>query len=203
MEGGAGGGGVKNDYKCSQVIGLVVTSEWFNGGFETVVPNATWELKAAHMGYVQEWAQPNGPFWATPVTSECAAGSTAPDRVVFTAMNWTYTTEKQWEDDVNKDVDTIVAKYPSVKHIDLLTALRCASTCGTLPAPGPDAATCIVRKVADDGLAAVAAARPSLVSVGPMFEDTDCSHWPNLGSHLTSDANKAMAQQIGSYFLTH
>jgi hypothetical protein len=197
----AGDAASASGFRCNQVIGLMVTGEWYNAGFENVVDNARWEIKFGHHAYTNEWANPQSTFWSTPISSPCAMSANAPERVVFVALNWDYTTEKQWEDDVTKDVQIIRVKYPSVKKIELLTIVRCAPTCGKPPAPPGQ--SCLVPQAADDALAAVAAKMPDLVSVGPKFQVDACSDFPGNGTHLTDAAAKAMAKTIGTYYLAH
>jgi hypothetical protein len=191
----------KPSYTCNLVIGLLVTSEWYMAGFEQVVDNTSWEIKAAHYAYTQEWANPNSSFWATPIASPCAKNPNAPDRIIFVALNWDYTTEKQWEDDVTKDVTVIQSKFPSVKNIELLSIVRCPLACGTPPAR--PAETCYVAPITDQALAAVAAKMPNLVTVGPKFEDDTCADFPNLGTHMTPAATMATGKKIGEYYATH
>jgi hypothetical protein len=198
---GSASDGGKPSYTCNLIIGLLVTSEWYMAGFEQVVDNASWEIKAAHYAYTQEWANPNSSFWATPIASPCAKNADAPDRVIFVALNWDYTTEKQWEDDVTKDVSVIQSKFPSVKNIELLSIVRCPLACGTPPAR--PAETCYVSPITDQALAAVAAKMPNLVTVGPKFEDDTCADFPNLGTHMTAAATMSTGKKIGEYYATH
>jgi len=191
----------KGPFTCNLIIGLLVTQEWFNAGFETVAPNANWELKAAHYAYTQEWANPNSTFWATPITSACTKNADMPDRVIYVALNWDYTTAAQWESDVTKDVNVIKMKYPSVKNIELLTVVRCPLSCGT-PPPRPGE-TCYVEPYSDQALAAVAAKMPDLVTVGPKFQDDTCTDFLNLGTHMTTAATAATGIKIGTYYATH
>jgi hypothetical protein len=46
---------------------------------------------------------------------KCAAGSDAPDRIVYQAWSWQLTTEKDWIDNLTAAIQTIRAKRPSVK----------------------------------------------------------------------------------------
>jgi hypothetical protein len=49
------------------------------------------------LSFVEQWADPNDAVWSEPVMSACASGSTNPDRVIFTGVNWAFTTDAQWE----------------------------------------------------------------------------------------------------------
>lgn len=201
----AGADGAKADggqpsYTCTLVIGLLVTAEWYAAGFEQVVKDQNWEIKAAHYAYTTEWANPTSTFWATPISSPCTAHADTPDRIIYVALDWDYTTEKQWEDDVTKDVAVIKMKYPSAQNIELLSVVRCPLSCGTPPAR--PAETCYVAPITDQALAAVAAKTPN-VTVGPKFEDDTCADFPNLGTHMTTAATMATGKKIGDYYATH
>jgi hypothetical protein len=76
------------------------------------------------LSFVEQWADPNDAVWSEPVMSACAPGSTNPDRVIFTGVNWTFTTEAQWETQLTAAVATFKMKYPAVREIDLMTMLR-------------------------------------------------------------------------------
>ena len=65
----AGGSPVASGFICSQVIGLMVTGEWYGAGFESVVDNTRWQIKNAHHAYTNEWANPQSSFWSTPISS--------------------------------------------------------------------------------------------------------------------------------------
>src|SRR4051794_9306987 len=132
------------NFKCTELVGLGSTREWYNAGFETAVVNARWQLRWHHRGYVEDWADAKNPYWGNDYcdgegcfrVSACSDGADAPDRVVFVVLNWIYTAEKQWETDVRKDVDAIVLKYPGVRNIELISSSRCPDRCTSIDPPG-------------------------------------------------------------------
>jgi hypothetical protein len=216
--GGAGGasggtGGtptIPTDFTCSQVIGLMITGEWYNEGFEEggVDPDK-WQLKNQHYAYVQEWIDPNGEFWNAPVSSNCATGSDAPDRVIFVSASWEYTTQQEWETSLEAVVATIQVKYPGVRLIELMTMVRCPDNQQCNPnasiEPGANFSAaiqdCQVTPYHDAAIAAVAAAHPGFVIAAPKFESPECRD-PVDGAHLGVENNQAVAAEIAAHYAT-
>jgi hypothetical protein len=143
----------------------------------------------------------------------CAAGSDAPDRIVYQAWSWQLTTEKEWISNLRAAIETIRAKRPSAKRIDLMTIIRspqngwCHTTTPPLRpslGPGTDHDATLqdshVPDYVDAAFAKVAAAYPDLVSIAPGFEAHACADHID-GIHLGS-GNAAVAKDIAAYFRT-
>jgi hypothetical protein len=143
----------------------------------------------------------------------CAAGSDAPDRIVYQAWSWQLTTEEEWVRNLTAAIETIRAKRPSAKRIDLMTIIRspqngwCHTTTPPLRpplGPGTDHDATLqdshVPDYVDAAFAKVAAAYPDLVSVAPRFEAHACADHID-GIHLGS-GNAAVAKDIAAYFRT-
>ena len=186
-------------FACTQVIGLVLTSEWYLAGFENGIDNARWQLKWAEHSYVDEWAKPASPFWDTPIVSPCAQETTMPDRVVFVSLSWTIKAQSEFETALNAVVANIKTKYPSVRTIDLLSIVRGPANAACDPNPNATESTQIPAGL-DAAMAAVAARNPGFVSVGPKVEATACSDFTGVGPHLTSAGNMKMAQKYSAYY---
>src|SRR5450432_4612222 len=45
-------------FRCNLVLGVQVTSEWFEGGFERVVDDAHWEAMTKPHTSLEQWADP-------------------------------------------------------------------------------------------------------------------------------------------------
>jgi hypothetical protein len=192
------GAGATGPFTCNQVTGVLLTSEWYNAGFENGVDNARWQIKWMEHGYIDEWANPQSTFWSAPVTSACASGTTSPDRVVLTVISWTITAEADWESNITAAVNNLKAKYPALKRVDLLTVIRGPGNmaCGA-PAAGE---TIVMPPEEDAALAAVAAKFPGFVFVGPKFEGPNCAAFSGGGPHLTTAGNMAVARTVSAYF---
>jgi len=208
---------VASNFKCTEMIGLGSTREWYQAGFEDMVANARWQLRWHHRGYVEDWADAKAPYWGNNYcdkegcwrVSACAEGADTPDRVVFVALNWIYTTEQQWETDIRKDVDAIVTKYPGIRNIELISSSRCPDRCTNIDPPGTmdeltAVQTCRTPAIVDQAIAAVAASNPALVTVGPKFFTDDCDAFVSLhGPHLTAKGQKEIAAKAGAYYTAH
>ncbi|HVU49317.1 MAG TPA: hypothetical protein VHL80_01460, partial [Polyangia bacterium] len=170
----------KGPYTCTTYVGSVLTTEWWNLGFETIVDNAKWQLKWHHHGYIQAWGDPATPFWSdtgdpnnlmtgSPIVSPCAQNSTTPDRVVFLAIDWELLTEQDWVGWLEKDLVAIKTKWPSVRWIDIMPTPRCPDDmmCNPNAKPGPGAndgagpEDCYIAPYIDSAIAKVVAATPT------------------------------------------
>ncbi len=207
--GSAGNGGGADaapptGFVCNQVTAMTLTREWYEAGFETLVANDRWQLKAREHGYITEWSNPSSDFWNEPIESPCAQGSTNPDHVVLTVLSWApmcCTTQPQWEAQVTGAINTLKSKYSGLKRIDLMTVIRGANNalCPTPPAAGE---TIVIPPELDGALAAAAVQFPNFVFVAPKFEAPDCAAFSGGGPHLTTAGNTAVAKNIGAYFAT-
>jgi hypothetical protein len=204
------------NFRCSELVGLGSSREWYLAGFEKAVVDDRWQIRWHHRGYVEDWADVKNPYWGTYCDGEgcsrvsaCAQGADAPDRVVFVALNWIYTTETQWETDIRKDVAAIAARYPGVRNIELISSSRCPDRCTTIDPPGTmdeltAVQTCRTPAIVDEAIAAVAASNPALVTVGPKFYTNDCAAFVTLhGPHLTAAGQKEIAAKAGAYYAAH
>ena len=212
---GAGGTadmGYTGPFTCTLVAGLLVTSEWFNAGFENDgVNGAQWEGKFQHYGYIDIWAQdpPAGFAWTAPITSACTMNSMTPDRVIFTAWSWEITDETKYIADVVTDIAEFKKNFPTIKRFELSTIVRCPmdKMCNpnaqVPPLAGADhnaaVQDCYVAPYIDDALAKVAAMYPGFVYVAPKFESPACQNPPN-GAHLYS-WNTMIAKTIAAYYM--
>jgi rhamnogalacturonyl hydrolase YesR len=166
-------------FTCTEVVGVSVTGDWFDNGFEEGLDNSRWQVRSKHHAFIELWANPQDDIWKTPPRSPCAARSDNPDHVIFTGVNWQYKTQAEWEQKYVQVVETLKGRYPGLKRIDLLTMLR-----------GPQNKTCgssmtVVEPFIDAALAAVVAKYPGLVFPGPKVETPSCEIFTKGGPHFT------------------
>jgi hypothetical protein len=200
--GGAGGagGGATGPFVCNQLTGGKLTEEWFIAGFETVVENSRWQVKWREDAYVEVWADAQSSFWTAQVDSTCAAGSSAPDRLVFGTVSFKYKTQAEWRTGITQAVNNFKAKWPSLRRVDLVTQIRGPNNmlCPTPPIAGE---TIAVPPEQDAAMADVAAAFPGVVFVGPKVEAHSCADFQGGGPHLTAAGNKANVSVLSDYFV--
>jgi hypothetical protein len=216
--GGGGSGGAAQSYGCTMVLGSLLTSEWWNQGFEMDVGDASkWELKWHHHGNLIHYGDINSPFWGStgdplndaqgsPILSPCAEHPDTPDRIVFFAIDWDYLSEQEWIDGLTQVVKNIKLKYPSAQRIDLMNEVRCPQNQMCNPnakyGPGADAdgqlQDCYVQPYVDSAMQKVIAADPVLAQ-GPVPMSAACNPAHN-GAHLTSDANVQAAKDIAAFY---
>ena len=113
-------------FVCNQVIGLTLTREWCQAGFEQApgIADDRWQLKARQSGYTPSGRTPIVTFWNQQPQSPCANGSASPDHVVLTVLSWRppcCATQAEWEAQVGKAVATVRSRYAGLKRIDLMT----------------------------------------------------------------------------------
>ena len=197
---GGAGGTASGLFICNQVTGGKLTYEWFAAGFENVVDNKRWQAKWREDAYVEEWANPQSSFWTAQVDSACVNNTTAPDRVVFGAVSFKYKTQIEWRQGLTQAVNTIKAKYPGVKRMDLVTQIRGPNNmlCPTPPTAGE---TIAVPPEQDAAMAEVAAAFPGFLFVGPKVQAHSCSEFVGGGPHLTTAGNMANVPPLADYFV--
>ncbi len=185
---------VGGGFRCNLLLGVAVTSEWFDAGFERIVDDQRWEAITKPHTSLEQWGDPNNSVWSLGPTSACTEGASAPDRVLFTAMNWEYTSESEWEAGLVDVVRAIQTRFPSVKQIVLLSMIRAPEnvSCGN--------AMSVVAPFVDEAIATVAARSPEQVRVGPKLEAPSCEVFKNGGPHFTDAGRQLMAQRIAEYF---
>ena len=93
-------------------MGVSVTGDWFNAGFESAVDNARWQVIWRKHAFIEFWADPNNEIWSVPIQSACAGNADNPDRVIFTGVNWEQTAEPWWEEQFEKVIANIEAEVP-------------------------------------------------------------------------------------------
>jgi hypothetical protein len=181
-------------YRCSLVLGVTVTSEWFGAGFEQAVGDARWEAITRPHTSLREWSDPANAVWSQAPVSACASGPNDPDRVLFTGMQWEYKTAAEWVASLSDVVATIRARYPSVKHIELLTMIRAPGNVSC----GNDMS--VVPPFVDEAVAAVSAQYPGLVHPAPRFEAPSCQAFKKGGPHFTPEGAAAVAKVLAAHY---
>ena len=166
-----------------------------------------WELYWVAHHYIDLWANPDDSAWTTPLDMghACAAASATPDRVIFIVTYAPpYPTESTYLTDTTSVVDNIIAKYPTVKRIELMTLIR---------SPGNDSAACSsqpnneqsIPTDEDQALEAVAAAPAfvGLVFALPPFYVPSCSDFVINAPQYTTAGATDIANVYGAYYATH
>jgi rhamnogalacturonyl hydrolase YesR len=175
-------------FTCTEVIGVSVTGDWFNAGFEEGLDNSRWQVRWKAHAFIEQWADAQSALWAMPPQSPCAARSNDPDHVIFTGVNWQYKSEAEWQQKYTEVVEVLRKRYAGLKRIDLLTMLR-----------GPQNHTCgssmtVVEPYIDQAVAAVVAKYPGLVYAAPKIETPTCEIFTKGGPHFTPAGMAAAAK---------
>jgi hypothetical protein len=198
--GASGGFANASTYTCNLLLGVSITYDWFTSGFEVQVDNAKWEAMAPTTpgtSFVETWADPAGATWSLPKTSACTQNSTKPERILFTAVNWTYTTAAEWVTQLDKFVTTAQAKFPSVVEIDLLTMMRAPNNMMTAACTSVED---VVQPYIDDAIQTVVAKYPKLVRAAPKVFAPDCAVFTGGGPHLTTAGKLVIAKVYGDVY---
>jgi hypothetical protein len=175
-------------YTCTEVIGVSVTGDWFNAGFEEGLDNSKWQVRWKQHAFIEQWADAQNALWTMPPQSACAARSNDPDHVIFVGVNWQYKTQAEWEQKYGEVIDVLKKRYPGLKRIDLLTMLR-----------GPNNQTCgstmtVVQPFIDAAVASMVAKHPGLVFAAPKVETPTCEIFTKGGPHFTPAGMGAAAK---------
>lgn len=174
------------------MIGLTVTAEWYEAGFEELVDGARFQARTRPHTFVDQWADPAHEAWAAPITSPCAEGSNNPERVVLFAASWKLESREDWARVLEQAVSTLRQRYSELRDLELYTVLR-----------GPRNQSCgdpksVVEPMVDAALAGVAAAHPELVRVGPKLEAPDCAVFEKGGPHFTPEGRQRVAALLAA-----
>jgi hypothetical protein len=178
-----------DSFTCTQVMGVSVTGDWFNAGFEAGVDNARWQVIWRKKAFIELWADPNNEIWSVPIQSACARNANNPDRIIFTGVNWEQTAEPWWEEQFEKVIANLRVKYPNVRRIDLLTMLRSPGnqSCGNVMS--------VVQPFVDVAIAGVVSKHPGVVFAAPKVHAASCEVFTKGGPHFT-DAGMATVGQL-------
>jgi hypothetical protein len=184
--------------------------QWFDGGFLMYpgIDATKWELIWVAHHYTNSWATPGDSAWSTPLDKghACTQNSTMPDRVIFQATQWTYTSTGPWVTDLTGIVNNIKTKWPSVKRIDIMLSTTAP---GDMPCPGTPGGETIIPQVAYMAVDMMPAKFPGLVFALPHFEVPKCSDFigngtapqyaPNAAA-TTGPAVMDVANMFGAFF---
>jgi hypothetical protein len=176
------------EFVCTEIIGVSVTGDWFDHGFENGIDGGRWQARWRKHAFVEQWANPADELWSMKADSPCSERSDNPDRVFFTGVNWEYKTSAEWKEKLTAVVEVLRKKYPGLKRIELLTMLRAPGnhTCGDDES--------IVAPYIDEAVAAVAKQFAGLVVVGPKVETDTCDVFTKGGPHFTEAGMPAVAK---------
>jgi hypothetical protein len=187
----------EQSFACTLLIGINATEEWYKQGFEKLVDDARWEIVRVHSGFVELWANPNDGVWSTAPSSPCAQNPTKPDRVIFVALNFDYTTLAQWLPPLQATVKNLQAKYPTARRIELATFVRAP---GNKPCPQAPAKRSTIAPAEDQAIEMVAATNPQLIKISPKFEAKSCSEFSGNPPHPTAAGGAAWAAMMAAYY---
>jgi hypothetical protein len=175
-------------------MGVSVTGDWFGAGFEEAVDNSRWQALTRKHAFIELWGNPRDPIWSVPIVSPCAKNADAPDRILFTGVNWQYTTVDQWTSALSKAVEVLKSRYPRVRRIELLTMLRAPGnkSCGS--------DMTVVAPYVDEAVARVVAANRGLVRAAPRLEAPSCAVFTKGGPHFTEPGMKEVAKVYAAHY---
>jgi len=187
-------------FLCNLFIGVSVTGDWFTAGFEDGLNGDRWEAKTQSLAFVEKWANPTDAVWSQAVVSACPGRASSPDRVIFTGVNWTFTTESEWEDQLTNVIETLKSKFASLREIDLMTMLRAPGNqvCGNPGSPEQ-----VVQPFIDAAVAAVAAKYPGFVREAPPFYAPSCDVFLPNSPHFADGGAAAVAKVMRDYYESH
>ncbi|HVR19261.1 MAG TPA: hypothetical protein VMS65_06190 [Polyangiaceae bacterium] len=188
------GASAASGYRCTAVLGLAVTSEWYRAGFENLVEDERWQAITKPHTFVENWADPDHAVWKELPQSPCAERWTDPDRVLFFAANYKYTSEAEWDRALDAVVRTLRTKYPGVRRIELLSMVRTPGnvSCGSEKG--------VVSPLIDAAIARASAHSSELVAAGPRFEVKSCDDLEKGGPHFTKAGGATVASLVAEHY---
>jgi hypothetical protein len=189
--------------RCTLVIGLSQTQNWFEGGAFEALPtirDEQWEILAEAGADVSVWSDPNARAYSEAPTSAC---DRPPDRVVFqvVAAGWRSRPVEDQVGDLQASIANIRATWPSVEVIELIPVVG-----------GPDALPCEIptqvgaRTVDASGMNPAMTALIAQVAngqdvlAGPDLLLADCRQYLDGLGHLTQEGSEYIASVIAAYY---
>lgn len=181
-------------FRCTLVLGLTVTAEWFEAGFESIVSDSRWEARTRPHTFVEDWANPDHEVWRAPIYSPCVDRPEKPDRVIVFVTNRNLSSASAWKAPLGRLINTLTQKFPEARRLELQTMIR-----------GPRNQNCgdpksIVSPFIDEALHEAAAARPGLVHVGPIIEAPSCDVFESGGPHFTVSGRSDIAIMVAKAY---
>jgi len=167
-----------------------------------VVDNAKWQLRWRSLGFVDQWADPQNSIWTEPLVSACANGSTSPDRVLYTGVNWTYTTAAEWVPQLTAVSRT--SRPVSGRQRDRFDddAARARNKICGKPS-GSSTREQVTAPFVDEAIATVAAKYPTLVRVAPPFYAPNCDVFLPDSPHYAAGKAAAVSKVFSDYYVNH
>jgi hypothetical protein len=184
-------------YSCTLMFGINATQEWWTHGFETMVDNAKWELTKVHSGFIELWADPKNGIWNTGIVSPCAQNAMQPDRIIFVALNFDFTTLDQWLPPMMATAKNLRDKYPSAKRIELGTFVRAP---GNMPCAQAPAKRSTIQPAEDMAIDMVVASDPSIFKAAPKFEAKNCNEFSGNPPHPSAAGGAAWAKMVAEHY---
>jgi hypothetical protein len=196
---GGAGGGATGPFVCNQLTGGKLIEELFDGGFESQLDGARWQMKWQEYAHIEEWANPNSAFWNAQIESACANATTSPDRVVLMVFSWTIMTYEDWHTSIVGAVSNFRSKYPNLKRLDLMTQITGPNNmlCPTPPAAGE---TIVVSPELRMALEDAVSEFPGIVFASPVWDAESCADFNGGGPHLTVAGNTKVVEVITPHF---
>lgn len=184
------------NFGCTLVIGFSQTEQWFEAGFEQILPTANWELLAESGGSIELWADSAYVGWTQPIVSSCVG---PPHRVLLTITGEIRDAER-WVTDIEAAAGVALTKFPSAQTVILQPVVG-----------GPNGALCpaddgFVRAsethpVIDQAIAQLVAGRSDLVA-GASPEVRYCADYSDNLGHLVEEAWGPIGGAIAGFYLT-
>jgi hypothetical protein len=181
------------------VVGISATGDWFNAGFEKIVPNDRWELMAVHSAFINYWADPKHAIWGNKPSSRCAMNADNPDRVILVvlSLHWEIVPVEEWVKQITGAMKSFKARYSNLKNLELSTFVRSP---GDKPCPLGDTFRNYDLTPADQAFEKVAAMFPDVVTVAPKVAVDSCADYNNHPPHLPSGPAARAAMKMGAIY---
>src|SRR5205814_6801828 len=88
--------------------------------------------------HIEKWADPASAVWSLPLTSPCTKNADAPDQVVCMGTNYDYDTVDLFLPKYVAVWKNIQTKYPTVRHLDVMTYTRAPGNPGVRQRDAPE-----------------------------------------------------------------
>jgi hypothetical protein len=193
-------------FTCTEIVGYSVTEQWYNGGFTAAVPDPTrWQLRWYNGASIDLWAQGSAfAGWTdTYLTTRCALGWNAPDRIVLNVSGDYHADAAWWVSQVQRTINFIRTTYsPNVRQIVLQPPVGgpAGSMCSTTDplAPLPWVRASYNWSIVEAAIRQLLS--PSVVQ-GAYTEVTGCGDYLDWVGHLATGApRQAVGSSVANFY---
>lgn len=187
-------------FTCTEIVGFSVTDAWYNAGFIGAVADPThYQLRWFSGGSIDQWAAGSAfSGWTNSanLVTQCAAGSSAPDRVILNVSGQYDDDPSWWAAQTQLAVNYIHGTYAPGATIIVQPPVGAPSSiyCSATATPP------YVRASYNHGYVVTGLGGVTGATLGALPELASCADYVDSTGHISTAAATAIGQQLATYY---